>query len=124
MSTILWEEIVRLADNTIYVGPTYHFLAHLLIGLKATTRFPLDTLKEAFWKYQEFDGQSSFFQGRIFCLELSAFFLTLLKDSIFAAGGKTVFIVEFINLQQAVKCGQRMRKIFGRCKNLPQKVSP
>ena len=59
-----------------------------------------------------------------FSLELSAFFLTLLKDSIFAAGGKTVFIVEFINLQQAVKCGQRMRKIFGRCKNLPQKVSP
>ena len=68
--------------------------------------------------------QSSFFQGRIFCLELSAFFLTLLKDSIFAAGGKTVFIVEFINLQQAVKCGQRMRKIFGHSKNLPQKVSP
>ena len=75
-------------------------------------------------KQQEFDGQNSIVQGRVFCLELSAFFLTLLKDSIFAAGGKTVFIVEFINLQQVVKCGQRMRKIFGRGKNLPQKVSP
>ena len=50
--------------------------------------------------------------------------LTLSKDSIFAAGGKTVFIVEFINLQQAVKYGQRMGKIFGHSKNLPQKVSP
>ena len=75
-------------------------------------------------KYQKFGGQNSFVEGRILSLELSAFFLTLLKGSIFAAGGKTVFIVEFVNLQQAVKCGQRMRKIFGHSKNLPQKVSP
>ena len=38
-----------------------------------------------------------------FSLELSEFFLTHLKVSIFAAGGKIVFNKEFVNLQQAVK---------------------
>ena len=75
------------------IGPEYRFIArNWYSGMNLNQKW--QKIPKIWWA-------KLICSGKDLSLELSKFFLTLLKVSIFAAGGKTVFNVEFVNLQQS-----------------------